>query len=142
MTGKIIASKQESMPSCPHARNVVCDKNRVHCRIRRLIVVASLYFKLKGVKSPDQQELDCLNGKLQLAFTSGALLLPAAIAGWIWRKIDPNLLVERFQQGDCDLSTLSRELDSTLPAWCRYGDGSSFTMDVRGVLDCLRTATA
>jgi len=140
MSGNIIASKQESLPTCPHARNTVCGKNRVHCHIRRLIVVASLYFKLKGVKNPSDVEMDCLNSQLHLACKSSALLLPAAISAWVWRKIDPQLLVERFQQGEVDLSTLSKELVSTLPSWFQYGDGSTFTMDVRAVLDCLQTA--
>lgn len=140
MSGNVIASSQESLPTCPHARNTVCDKTKVHCRIRRLIVVASLYFKLKGVKNPSHTEMDSLNGQLHLACKASALMLPAAISAWIWRKIDPQLLVERFQQGEVDLSTLSKELTSTLPAWFQYGDGSTFTMDVRAVLDCLRTA--
>lgn len=140
MSGNVIASKQESLPICPHARNTVCDKNTVHCRIRRLIVVASLYFKLKGVKNPSEVEMDCLNSKLQLAWTSSALLLPAAISAWMWKKIDTTAIVESFQKGEVDLSTLSMELTSMLPRWFQYGDGSTFTMDVRAVLDCLRTA--
>jgi hypothetical protein len=140
MSGNIIASKQESLPICPHARNTVCDKNTVHCRIRRLIVVASLYFKLKGVKNPSDVEMDCLNSKLQLACTASALLLPAAISAWVWRKTAAVSVVERFQKGEVDLTTLSQELTSMLPRWFQYGDGSTFTMDVRAVLDCLRTA--
>lgn len=140
MSGTIIASKQESLPSCPHARNTVCDKNTVHCRIRRLLVVGSLYFKLKGVKNPSDVEMDCLNSKLQLACTTSALLLPAAVSAWIWKKTQAAVVVESFQKGEMDLSTLAQELTSMLPRWFRYGDGSTFTMDVRAVLDCLRTA--
>lgn len=67
-------------------------------------------------------------------------MLPAAISGWMWKKIDAATLVDRFQKGEVDLSTLSKELTSMLPRWFQYGDGSTFTMDVRAVLDCLRTA--
>ena len=140
MSGNVIASSQESLPACPHARNTVCDKNKVHCRIRRLIVVASLYFKLKGVKNPSATEMDSVNTQLHLACSASALMLPAAISGWMWRKVDPQLMLERFQTGQVDLSTLSNELTSMLPRWFQYGDGSTFTMDVRTVLDCLRTA--
>lgn len=140
MSGNVIASSQESLPSCPHARNTVCDKNTVHCRVRRLIVVASLYFKLKGVKNPSPTEMDTVNTQLHLACSASALMLPAAIAGWIWRKNSSQQLVEQFQKGEVDLSTLSNGLTSMLPRWFQYGDGSTFAMDVRAVLDCLRTA--
>lgn len=139
MSGNVIASKQDSVP-CPHARNLVCDKTRVHCRVRRLVVVGSLYFKLKGIKNPDQCELDSVNGKLHLACHSTSLLFPAAISAWMWKRIDPAQLVERLQRGEIDLTQLSRELVAKMPRWFRYGDGSAFTMDVRAVLDCLRTA--
>lgn len=140
MSGNVIASSQESLPACPHARNTVCDKSKVHCRIRRLIVVASLYFKLKGEKNPSPSEIDNLNTHLHLACHASALMLPAAISAWMWKKVDPQLTLERFQSGQVDLSTLSKELTSMLPRWFQYGDGSAFTMDVRAVLDCLRTA--
>lgn len=139
MSGNVIASKQESVP-CPHARNTVCDKTRIHCRVRRLIVVASLYFRLKGVKNPSRDEVDSLNKKLHLACHTSSLMLPAAISAWVWRKVDPSSLVAQVQRGQVDLGQLSRELTSMLPSWFRYGDGSTFTMDVRAVLDCLRTA--
>lgn len=139
MSGNVIASKQESVP-CPHAQNMTCDKTRIHCQIRRLIVVGSLYFRLKGVKNPSQAEVDSLNKKLHLACSTSALMLPAAISAWVWRKVDPTALIAQVQRGQVDLSQLSRELTSMLPSWFRYGDGSTFTMDVRAVLDCLRTA--
>lgn len=140
MSGDLIASKQEFVPPCPHAVNSTCDKTKAHCRIRRLVVVASLYFKLKGAQHANQAELDCINGKLHLACHSTALLLPAAIASWLWKKMDYASLVAKYQSGEMDLGTLATELTSQIPSWFRYGDGSTFTMDVRAVLDCLRTA--
>lgn len=135
-----IAPTQDVLRTTPESTAVSHDRRRNRQPMRRLLVVGSLYFKLRGIRNPDKAELDTFNSRLHLACRSGALMFPAAIAAGLWRKVDPTLLVNRFQQGEVDIGTLSRELIATLPAWFRYGDGASFATDVLAVLDCLRTA--
>lgn len=136
----VIAPLQGSLHPTPEAVRVPHERRQNRQPIRRLLVVGSLYFKLRGIRNPDPAELDALNQRLHLACKSSALMFPAAIAGSLWRKMDPTLLVSRFQQGEVDIGTLSRELIATIPSMFRYGDGASFATDVLAVLDCLRVA--
>lgn len=104
---------------------------------KRVLVVASLYFRLQGTERPTEAELETVNRSFHLAWRCEALLFPAAVAGFVWRKIDLSSVLKQYCQDESCLSYLSQRLLDALPSWLRY---RGILDDIRGVFTSLRLA--
>lgn len=104
---------------------------------KRVLVVASLYFRLQGNQCPSEKELEKVNQSFQLAWRCDALRFPAAVSCIIWRRIDPRTILEQYCKDQTSIRSLAKRLLDTLPTWLRY---RGIMDDICGVFTTLRTA--
>lgn len=106
-------------------------------RVQRMMFIASLYFRLKGVKDPTRAELDEVNSRFHLVQNNSALRFPAAISNMIWGKLDLSDVFARYVSGT-SISALAMEVLNQVPRWMKYGDGRTLKQDIQAVFECLR----
>lgn len=128
-TSQPVAGSTESTP-----------KHNALYHAKRLLFLGSLYFRLINTKSPDVDELNEANRKLQLAYRSSALAFPAALSAFIWRKVNVEEMWLEYTMDEPYLGNLVDKLVSSVPSWIRYSDLVSVTEDVRKVFETLRFA--
>lgn len=101
--------------------------------MKRLIFLSSLYFKLRGIKSPTKEQLIQLNEKFGLAHRESALKLPAAMSNILWGKTNADQAFEAFLSDDKQLPALACDLVNGCPEWARYDDQSELVRDAKAV---------
>lgn len=107
-------------------------------RFKRMMFIASLYFRLRGVKDPSRAELDEVNAMFHLVQDNRALRFPAATSNLIWGSLDISELYSRYQSGATSMAALAMEVSSQVPRWMKYGDGRTLRQDVQIVFECVR----
>lgn len=105
---------------------------------KRMVFVASLYFRMLDIQRPTPQELDRANIRFKLACRGGALKLPAAISVMLWRTIDLGDVYKRYLDDESSLPQLAKEILDGSPEWIKYGDGRRIQLDIKSVFDSLR----
>jgi len=113
---------------------------RMKFRFKRMLFVGSLYFGVVGNNRPDEQELDTVNHRFDLASSPQALLFPAAVAVLLWKGFDLTHVLEQYSRDQITLQQLTRELITAAPTWLQYGDKTAIARDVKAVFDCLCAA--
>lgn len=108
-------------------------------RIRRLVVLGSLYFKLLGVTNPCREDVELLNTKMHLAYRWTALRFPAAVSRSLWNSCDLKSLLRDYRQRKIDLANITTNLWQQLPRCLRY-DIDLFGKDVQDLLDIVKVA--
>lgn len=107
-------------------------------RLQRMMFIASLYFRLKGVNDPTRAELDEVNSRFHLVQSNSALRFPAACSNMIWGKLDLNDIYARYRANSASISALAMEVLNEVPRWMKYGDGRTIKQDIQAVFECLR----
>lgn len=113
------------------------QKLSVAASVQRMIFVASMYFKLIGVKDPTREELTAVNEQFKLVHNDRALKFPAAISNIIWGKVDLCEALKQYQ-ANASMSALAMEILSQVPRWMKYGDGRAIRNDIEQVFECVR----
>lgn len=132
-TGKEVAIRQPA----DSTDNLAVPKT-AQGRLQRMIFVATLYFRLRGVNDPTRAELNEVNARFHLAKDDGTLRFPAAISNIIWGKSDLLEIFARYKSNRESMSALAMELLSNVPRWMKYDDGRELRRDVQAVFECVR----
>jgi hypothetical protein len=107
-------------------------------RLKRMMFVASLYFRLRGVKDPTRAELDEVNQRFHLVQDNRALRFPAACSNMIWGKLDLPGMFAKYKAGNASMSALAMEVLNEVPRWMKYGDGRALRQDMQAVFESVR----
>lgn len=124
MSAKALESKQFSARAAENTEGL---------STKRLIFLASLYFKLRSIKSPTKDQLIQMNKRFGLAFREGALKLPAAMSDILWGKTCADKAFETFLADDKQLDALACDLVDGCPKWARYADRTCLIRDTKAV---------
>lgn len=107
-------------------------------RIKRMIFVASLYFKMVGINNPTRDQLLMVNNTFNLAYGGNALLFPAAVSGMIWDKVPLADIFKRYTSGPESTQACVDELLALAPSWVKYDAGDLIKRDVQSVFERVR----
>jgi len=105
--------------------------------IKRMIFVASLYFKMVDIKNPTRDHLTVVNQKFGLAYGGNALLFPAAISGMIWDHVTLADIFKKYASGQQSAEACINEVIEQAPSWVKYDAGDAIRQDVKAVFDCV-----
>lgn len=106
-------------------------------RVKRMLFIASLYFKIIGVKNPSISQLEEINKRFHLAFRWSSLRLPAAMSSVVWGKADFAELAKRYRAGETTASQVTGTVLNCVPGWCRYDTEPCIQRDIKAVFDCV-----
>ena len=104
---------------------------------KRIIFITSLYFHVVRIEQMKLDAIRKLNQVMKLAANEGALVLPTAIRGFVWR--DPNLTNLSNELSEEHLSQsvpqeraveISERVVDTMPKWLAYGPRKEMVDDV------------
>jgi len=104
-------------------------------RIKRMIFVASLYFKMVDIKNPTRDHLVMVNQKFGLAHGGNALLFPAAISGMIWDKVTLVDIFKEYASGKQSAEECIDKVFEQAPKWVKYDAGTLIRQDIKKVFD-------
>lgn len=90
---------------------------RVPDRCKRLLVLTSLYVRLKDCTEDDLRELNVVNRELALSRDPHALRFPALLAPWLWKHVLPLWKIDQ-EHHDQYITKLLRKT----PCWLWYAD--------------------
>ena len=107
-------------------------------RLKRMMFVASLYFRLKGVKEPSRAQLDEVNRQFHLVQDNRCLKFPAAMANLIWGNLDLSAVLARYTASPTSMASIAMEISGKVPRWMKYGDGRALRQDMQAVFECVR----
>lgn len=104
-------------------------------RIVRLVFISSLFFVLTTNCRPTKVELKDVNARFNLACRDSALLLPAVIADWLWRKTTIRQIFLDYKAGNVDADGVSEVLMPELHTRMKYADSRRMMRDIQSVFD-------
>lgn len=117
------------------ARKIVSD------RLKRLLLVSSLFGFLENKKRLDPVLLAALNAKFSLAYRPDAVELPIALNDMLLNPKDMGTIRNEINektitQDEC--RSLAKRVVDLLPEWMRYSDESCLLKDVCDTIDFVR----
>lgn len=108
-------------------------------RTKRLIFIASLTARLKGMEMLDVILLHKLNKLMNLCNTEAALKLPISLSKAIWHGMTPREIFNQDVNNICtnDVAAINRmsiHVVSVMPEWLKYADTSVVIKDIKELL--------
>lgn len=105
-------------------------------RVKRVLLMGSLYFVVAGETHPGDEQLEEANAKLKLSPTKEGLRMSAALSNAIWKKRLPQKTVDEISDktregcvGDaCDIVVRA------VPKWLMYEKETRVMEDIRRVV--------
>lgn len=104
-------------------------------RIIRLLFISSMWFLLTTNRKPTKMELKDVNSRFNLACRDNALLLPAVIASWLWRKSKITEVYRTYKGGVCCIGESCTQVIDSLPKWLIYSDTVRMQKDIQSIFD-------
>lgn len=101
-------------------------------RGKRLFVLMSLYVRLSGVSERDLPQLRAVNHVMGLTCNERALMFPALIGNWVWRKLLP--MSQTKFHGEANREYYITRLVKRTPCWLWYADSEVRRNDIRELL--------
>lgn len=108
-------------------------------RGKRLFVLISLYVRLSGVSERDLPQLRRFNQDMGLTKNETALLFPATMAHWMWKKLLPMKQTQFYS--DENREYYIERLVRRTPCWLWYADTNARRNDIRALLQWVSEPT-
>lgn len=121
-------------------------------RMKRLILLSSLYAKINSVSEPDKAIALKLNQVLSLSKSHEALLFPMQLGNRLWRdsiKVEcgnsKSLKINSFSEiaiaslTRTEMRIVSDQILKTIPQWLKYGSNRQMKQDLTILLSSYQT---